>query len=103
MRATPRSFGVPGSNLTLITNTDVAKLAMAASASSAAQKADLRAIFVNGRQPRDDVYCALCCEKIRQMYIRDIKTNLYYCDQPCYRGHVKFCELALARRATEVS
>lgn len=90
--------------LTLITNSGTAESAAAAvSASPTQPQAGMRFIFVNGRTPRHDAYCALCCDKIGDAYVREMRTRLLYCDELCYRGQVKFCQRALEARARKVS
>jgi hypothetical protein len=41
-------------------------------------------VLVNGRTPRSQSSCALCCEPIGGGYLRDFATGLCYCDQRCY-------------------
>jgi len=42
---------------------------------------------VNGRTPRPQSFCALCCESIGETYLRGLTTRLSYCDHKCYAGH----------------
>jgi hypothetical protein len=46
-------------------------------------------ILVNGRTPRRTSICALCGEPIRNSYLREMSTHLYYCDHGCYVTHCK--------------
>jgi hypothetical protein len=43
-------------------------------------------VLVNGRTPRPQSFCALCCEPIGGSYLREIATRLSYCDHKCYVG-----------------
>jgi hypothetical protein len=52
----------------------------------------MKFVLVNGRTPRPESFCALCCKPIGQGYLREIATRLSYCDHACYAGH---CEVAL--------
>jgi hypothetical protein len=49
----------------------------------------MKFVLVNGRTPRPQSFCALCCEAIAESYVREIATRLSYCDQRCYLGHSK--------------
>jgi hypothetical protein len=40
--------------------------------------------FVNGRTPRPQSFCALCCKSIGESYLRELTTRLSYCDDNCY-------------------
>jgi hypothetical protein len=44
-------------------------------------------ILVNGRTPCRNSFCALCGEAIRNSYLREMGTQLYYCDHDCYADH----------------
>jgi hypothetical protein len=46
----------------------------------------MRFVLVNGRTPRPQSFCALCCEPIGENYLREIATRLSYCDRKCYLG-----------------
>lgn len=52
-------------------------------------------VLVNGRTPRPQSFCALCCEPIGVSYLREIATKLSYCDHKCYAGHLKLAAPAL--------
>ena len=44
-------------------------------------------ILVNGRSPRPQSFCTLCCEPIQDGYVREIATRLSYCSIKCYVDH----------------
>jgi hypothetical protein len=44
-------------------------------------------ILVNGRSPRPQSFCTLCCEPIQDGYVREIPTQLSYCSIKCYVDH----------------
>ena len=50
----------------------------------------MRFVVVNGRSPRPESSCALCCQPILDGYLRDLATQLSYCDRKCYAGRCKF-------------
>jgi hypothetical protein len=37
-------------------------------------------VLVNGRSPRPESSCALCCEPIGESYLRELTTRLPYCN-----------------------
>ena len=53
----------------------------------------MKFILVNGRTPRLQCFCSLCCEPIGETYLREISTKLSYCDHTCYVGHRKLASL----------
>jgi hypothetical protein len=53
----------------------------------------MKFVLVNGRAPRAESFCALCCEPIGESYLRELATRLSYCDHKCYMGH---CKLAVS-------
>jgi hypothetical protein len=55
-------------------------------------------ILVNGRTPCKQCSCALCGERIGASYLREIGTQLCYCDHDCYAGHCNSAVMALANR-----
>lgn len=63
----------------------------------------MKFILVNDRMPRADAYCALCCEKIADSYVREVQTRLLYCDHRCFAGHVSMAILAIEYKARAVS
>ena len=44
-------------------------------------KQHMKFVLVNGRTPRPQSFCALCCEAIGESYLRELTTRLSYCDQ----------------------
>ena len=56
-------------------------------------------VLVNGRTPRPESFCALCCEAIGETYLREPSTRLSYCSYECYLGHCKLAVSALTERA----
>lgn len=57
-------------------------------------------ILVNGRTPCRTSNCALCGEPIRNSYLREMGTQLYYCDRGCYVAHCnKVMDFAPYKRA----
>ena len=53
----------------------------------------MKFVLVNGRSPRAESFCALCCEPIGESYLRELNTRLSYCKYDCYLGH---CALAFS-------
>jgi hypothetical protein len=49
----------------------------------------MKFILVNGRTPCRNSTCALCGESISNSYLREMGTQLYYCDESCYSDHCK--------------
>ena len=47
----------------------------------------MRYVLVNGRTPCRQSYCVRCCEPIGMTYLREIGTQLPYCDHDCYAAH----------------
>jgi len=43
----------------------------------------MKFVLVNGRTPRPQSFCALCCEPIGESYLRELTTRLSYC-AGCY-------------------
>jgi hypothetical protein len=58
----------------------------------------MRFVLVDGRTPCQQSFCVLCCEPIRANYLRDVGTQLYYCDQKCYADYGKKAVMAVAAR-----
>jgi hypothetical protein len=44
-------------------------------------------VLVNGRTPCRHSACAFCGESISNSYLRELGTQLYYCDHGCYADH----------------
>jgi hypothetical protein len=59
----------------------------------------MKFVWVNGRTPRPESFCALCCEEIGESYLRELATRLSYCSYECYLGHCKLAMSALKDRA----
>jgi hypothetical protein len=59
----------------------------------------MKFVVVNGRTPRQQTRCALCCEPIGKSYLRELTTQLSYCDHSCYVGHRKTATPALQKHA----
>jgi hypothetical protein len=49
----------------------------------------MKFILVNGRNPRRESLCSLCCEPIGESYLRELTTRLSFCNYDCYLGHCK--------------
>jgi len=49
----------------------------------------MKFVLVNGRSPKPQSFCALCCESIGESYLREIATRLSYCNHKCYVDHCK--------------
>jgi hypothetical protein len=59
----------------------------------------MRFILVNGRTPRRQSSCALCCKPIGASYLREVATRLRYCNADCYADHCVGEILALENHA----
>jgi hypothetical protein len=57
----------------------------------------MRFVLVNGRAPRPQSFCVLCCEPIGMSYLREIGTRLSYCDHNCFAQHCKSAVLLLEK------
>jgi hypothetical protein len=53
----------------------------------------MKFVLVNGRTPRTQSFCALCCESIDESYLRDIATQIAYCSHKGYVDHLKVPDL----------
>jgi hypothetical protein len=51
----------------------------------------MKFVLVNGRTPRPQSFCNLCCEPIGETYLREIATRLCYCGHKCYLDRCKLC------------
>jgi hypothetical protein len=56
----------------------------------------MKFILVNDRAPFKKNSCVLCGEPIGTRYLREIGTQLFYCDYDCYTGHCESAVRALA-------
>jgi len=59
----------------------------------------MKFVLVNGRTPRPQSFCALCCEPIGESYLREFITRLSYCDHKCYVDHCEVAPSALQKHA----
>jgi hypothetical protein len=55
-------------------------------------------ILVNGRSPFGRFACGACGKAIRDSYLREMSTQLYYCDPRCYSDHCNNAAVSLANR-----
>ena len=56
----------------------------------------MKFVLVNGRMPCKQSSCALCGEPIGASHLRELGTQLCYCDHDCYADHCKSAVLAIA-------
>jgi hypothetical protein len=59
----------------------------------------MKFILVNDRTPCKKNSCVLCGEPIGTRYLREIGTQLFYCDHDCYADHCRSAIQALADHA----
>jgi hypothetical protein len=59
----------------------------------------MKFVLVNGRSPRTQSFCALCCEPIGEGYVRELTTHLCYCNYECHVAHCKVAFSVLKERA----
>jgi hypothetical protein len=59
----------------------------------------MRFILVNGRTRCRQSFCALCSGAIGTNYLREVGTDLIYCDHDCYADHCERAVLALTNHA----
>ena len=59
----------------------------------------MKFILVNGRNPRRESLCPLCCEPIGESYLRELTTHLSYCDCNCYVDRWEHAGAVLKERA----
>jgi hypothetical protein len=59
----------------------------------------MKFVLVNGRTPRPQSFCALCCEPIGASYLRELATRLSYCDHRCYFGRCRVAAAAFQGQA----
>lgn len=52
----------------------------------------MRFVFVNGRSPYRQSSCVMCKQPIKESYLREMTTQLIYCDYDCYADH---CQAAV--------
>jgi hypothetical protein len=54
----------------------------------------IRFALANGT-PRPDSFCVMCEARIEARYLREVATQLIYCDQSCYDNHCRSAARAL--------
>ncbi len=59
----------------------------------------MKFVLVNGRTPCKQSFCVLCSKPIGAGYLREIGTELCYCDHVCYADHCKSAIVAIADHA----
>jgi hypothetical protein len=59
----------------------------------------MKFVWVNGRMPRHESFCALRRKRIEESYVRELEAGLSYCSQDCYLAHGKAVFHALIERA----
>ena len=62
----------------------------------------MKFVLVNGRTPRPQSSCAVCCKPIGESYLRELATRLSYCDHKCYAGNCKVAAPALQKARESV-
>jgi hypothetical protein len=60
---------------------------------------DMKFVVVNGRTPRPQAFCVMCDQPIRASYLREMGTQLIYCDHDCYADHCESAFRVLENRA----
>lgn len=58
----------------------------------------MRFVLVNDRTPFRKTFCLHCCEAVSDGYLREIGTQIPYCDYECYALQREFASLLEARR-----
>ena len=64
------------------------------------RKRYMKFVVVNGRTPRPQSFCALCCKPIAESYLRELTTRLSYCDDNCYAGNCEVTAPMLQKHAS---
>jgi hypothetical protein len=59
----------------------------------------MRFVLVNERSPRRPSFCVICDQPIEASYLREIGTQLTYCDHDCYEDHCQGAFLILESQA----
>jgi hypothetical protein len=59
----------------------------------------MRFILVNGRTPRPQSFCVMCARPIGVNYLREIGTQLAYCNQDCYADHCECAAILIERQS----
>jgi hypothetical protein len=60
----------------------------------------MKFVVVNGRTPKPQASCALCCEPTGEGYLRELTTRVSYCDYECYLAHCTLTRRGLRRAQT---
>ena len=60
----------------------------------------MRFVLVNGRTPCSQSFCAWCCDRIGNSYLRDLATRFSYCNHDCYLCHCRIPDPVLQRHRT---
>jgi len=63
------------------------------------RKRYMKFVVVNGRTPRPQSFCALCCKSIGESYLRELTTRLSYCNDNCYAGNCNVAAPMLQKHA----
>jgi hypothetical protein len=63
----------------------------------------VRFILVHGRTPRSRSLCVMCDLPVGTNYLREVGTQLIYCDHNCYTAHCESAVLLLDIQATASS
>jgi hypothetical protein len=63
----------------------------------------MKFILVNDRTPYPQSFCAFCCERIAENYLREIATRLSYCEHRCYLGDRKLDALKRSQSSKAVA
>jgi hypothetical protein len=58
----------------------------------------MKYVLVNGRAPFGRFVCGACGKAIRDSYLREMSTQLYYCDPRCYSDHCNNAAVFLENR-----
>jgi hypothetical protein len=59
----------------------------------------MRFILVNGRTPCQRCFCVMCYRPIGANYLREVGTQLAYCNHDCYADHCESAILLLDNRS----
>jgi hypothetical protein len=59
----------------------------------------MRFVLVNGRTPRPRSLCVMCVQPVGATYLREVGTQLIYCDHDCYATHCESAVLLLDNQA----
>jgi hypothetical protein len=59
----------------------------------------MKFVLVNDRSLRPQVRCVKCDQRIETSYLRELGTDLIYCNHDCYAEHCQSAFLLLESRA----